>query len=115
MNNVINASNDEKAVVIVDMPEDGNLTVCVMTLDGNIITYLNRGNTKAGEYYYTWGQGHCHMARLNEDMCSLDPDTYAESLISHDEEQQGFHEGSSVAFTSQGRVNNMKEIFFFGS
>ncbi len=36
------------------MPEDGNLTVCVMTLDGNIITYLNRGNTKAGEYYYTW-------------------------------------------------------------
>lgn len=54
LNNVINASNDEKAVVIVDMPEDGNLTVCVMTLDGNIITYLNRGNTKAGEYYYTW-------------------------------------------------------------
>ena len=49
-----------------------------------------------GEYYYTWGQGHCHMARLNEDMCSLDPDTYAESLISHDEEQQGFHEGSSL-------------------
>lgn len=54
LNNVINASNDEKAVVIVDMPENGNLTVCVMTLDGNIITYLNRGNTKAGEYYYTW-------------------------------------------------------------
>ncbi|WP_196800464.1 hypothetical protein [Treponema bryantii] len=54
LNNVINASNEEKTVVIVDMPEDGNLTVCVMTLDGNIITYLNRGNTKAGEYYYTW-------------------------------------------------------------
>ena len=54
LNNVINASKDEKTVVVVDMPEDGNLTVCVMTLDGNIITYLNRGNTKAGEYYYTW-------------------------------------------------------------
>jgi hypothetical protein len=54
LNNVINASKEEKAVVIVDMPEDGNLTVCVMTLDGNIITYLNRGSTKAGEYYYTW-------------------------------------------------------------
>ena len=54
LNNVINASKEEKAVVIVDMPEDGNLTVCVMTLDGNIITYLNRGNTKAGEYYFTW-------------------------------------------------------------
>ena len=54
LNNVINASRDEKTIVVVDMPEDGNLTVCVMTLDGNIITYLNRGSTKAGEYYYTW-------------------------------------------------------------
>jgi hypothetical protein len=54
LNNVINATNEEKAVVIVDMPEDGKLSVCVMTLDGNIITYLNRGNTKAGEYYFTW-------------------------------------------------------------
>lgn len=54
LNNVINASRDEKTVVVVDMPENGNLTVCVMTLDGNIITYLNRGSTKAGEYYYTW-------------------------------------------------------------
>ena len=54
LNNVINASHDEKTVVVVNMPEDGNLTVCVMTLDGNIITYLNRGSTKAGEYYYTW-------------------------------------------------------------
>ena len=54
LNNVINASHDEKTVVVVNMPKDGNLTVCVMTLDGNIITYLNRGNTKAGEYYYTW-------------------------------------------------------------
>ena len=54
LNNVINASREEKTVVVVDMPEDGNLTVCIMTLDGNIITYLNRGSTKAGEYYYTW-------------------------------------------------------------
>ena len=25
-----------------------------MTLDGNIITYLNRGTTGAGEHYFTW-------------------------------------------------------------
>ncbi len=49
-----------------------------------------------GEYYYTWGQGDCHMAKLNEDMCTLDPDTYVESLITHDDGQHGFHEGSSL-------------------
>ena len=26
----------------------------VMTLDGNIITYLNHGKTEAGEHYYSW-------------------------------------------------------------
>ncbi len=54
LNNVINADKGEKTVVKVDMPEDGRLNVIVMTLDGNIISYLNRGNVKAGEHYFTW-------------------------------------------------------------
>ena len=54
LNNVINADKAEKTVVKVDLPEEGRLNVCVMTLDGNIITYLNRGRTKAGEHYFTW-------------------------------------------------------------
>lgn len=54
LNNVINADNSEKTVIKVDMPKDGRLNVIVMTLDGNIITYLNRGETKAGEHYFTW-------------------------------------------------------------
>ena len=54
LNNVINASKSEKAVVMVEMPEAGKLNVIVMTLDGNVITYLNRGNAKAGEHYFTW-------------------------------------------------------------
>ena len=54
LNNVINASKGENTVVMVELPEDGRLNVCVMTLDGNIITYLNRGKTTAGEHYFTW-------------------------------------------------------------
>lgn len=47
-------------------------------------------------YYYTWGQGHCHMAQLNDDMCTLKEETYVEALITNDDGQQGFHEGSSL-------------------
>ena len=54
LNNVINASKSEKTVIKIDLPADGRLSVMVMTLDGNIITYLNRGETKAGEHFFTW-------------------------------------------------------------
>ena len=54
LNNVINVSNGEKTVLKVDVPTEGRLNVMVMTLDGNIITYLHRGNAKAGENYFTW-------------------------------------------------------------
>ena len=49
-----------------------------------------------GEVYYTWGQGHCHMAKLKEDMCSLDESTYAEAIVSSEPGHHGFHEGSSL-------------------
>ncbi len=54
LNNVINVNNDEKTVIKIDLPEDGKLNVMIMTLDGNIITHLNKGNLKAGEHYFTW-------------------------------------------------------------
>ena len=54
LNNVINATKGEHVVVKVDVPEDGRLNVIVMTLDGNIISYLNRGKVEAGENYFTW-------------------------------------------------------------
>lgn len=47
-------------------------------------------------YYYTWGQGECRMAKLNADMCTLDSDTFASALISRADGAQGFHEGSSL-------------------
>ncbi|MBP5602014.1 MAG: hypothetical protein J6X78_04725 [Treponema sp.] len=54
LNNVIDSAVGEKAVVKVDVLEDGTLTVLVMTLDGNIVDYLHRGSAKAGEHFYTW-------------------------------------------------------------
>ena len=54
LNNVINATTGEKTMVKVNMPSAGKLNVMVMTIDGNIITYLQHGQTEAGEHYYSW-------------------------------------------------------------
>jgi flagellar hook assembly protein FlgD len=36
------------------MPSSGNLNVIVMTLDGNIVKYLQHGRTSKGLHYYRW-------------------------------------------------------------
>ena len=53
-NNVINATYGEDTMLKVNVPTDGELSVMVLTLDGNIIKYLHRGNIKTGEYNYFW-------------------------------------------------------------
>ena len=54
MNNVINADKGEKVVIKVDLKQSGNLNVLVMTLDGNIVDYLQRGEAEEGEHFYSW-------------------------------------------------------------
>ena len=54
LNNVINADLGEKTVLKVNMPAEGNLNIAVLTLDGNIITYLNKGKLSEGEHWFTW-------------------------------------------------------------
>ena len=54
LNNVIDLNNGEHTVIQVDMKQSGNLNVIVMTLDGNIVTYLRHGHTDAGTHYYNW-------------------------------------------------------------
>ena len=54
MNNVINATYGEKTIVKLNVPQAGNVDVMVMTLDGNIVTYLQHGAISAGEHYFTW-------------------------------------------------------------
>ena len=53
-NNVIDVSKGEMSVVRVNMPSEGRLDVIVMTLDGNIIRYLQHGTASAGEHNYSW-------------------------------------------------------------
>ena len=54
LNNVINSNDGEKVVIKVNQPQKGNVNVLVMTLDGNIVDYLQRGESEAGEHYYSW-------------------------------------------------------------
>ena len=54
LNNVINAALGEKTAIEVNMKNDGNLNVFVMTLDGNIIKRLSKGSVKAGTHYFYW-------------------------------------------------------------
>ena len=53
-NNVIDVNKGEMSVVRVNMPSEGRLDVIVMTLDGNIIRYLQHGTASAGEHNYSW-------------------------------------------------------------
>lgn len=55
LNNVINAVYGEKTLVKLDVPKSGaNVTVAVMTLDGNIIKYLVSDFLPGGSHYYDW-------------------------------------------------------------
>ena len=54
LNNVINAAIGEKTAIEVNMKNDGNLNVFVMTLDGNIVKRLSKGTQKAGTHYFYW-------------------------------------------------------------
>lgn len=53
-NNVIDVNKGEMSVVHVNMPSEGKLDVIVMTLDGNIIRYLQHGTASGGEHNYSW-------------------------------------------------------------
>ena len=54
LNNVINPLDGEKAVLRLNMASAGSVNIMVMTLDGNIVTYLNRGEVESGEQFFTW-------------------------------------------------------------
>ena len=54
LNNVINPLKSEHVVVEVQNPSSGNVRVIVMTLDGNVVTYLSKGALSAGNHKFTW-------------------------------------------------------------
>ena len=54
LNNVINPLEEENCVVKVNLSENARISIMVMTLDGNVVKYLEHGEVSAGEHYYTW-------------------------------------------------------------
>lgn len=54
LNNAINASNGENTVIEVDVPEEGNLNVYVLTLDGNVVRRLSKGRVQPGTRFFQW-------------------------------------------------------------
>ena len=90
-------SDGTEGVADSDVPYGPFVNARQITMDGEPIKGIDPSVLEPdGKVYYTWGQGHCHMAVLNEDMCSLDSSTYAEAIVAHDDGMHGFHEGSSL-------------------
>jgi len=90
-------SDGTEGVAESDVPYGPFVNPRQITMDGEPIKGIDPSVLEHnGAVYYTWGQGHCHMAKLNDDMCSLDSGTYAEAIVSSEPGEQGFHEGSSL-------------------
>lgn len=53
LNNVINVGKQEATTVQVDSGKT-KLKIAVMTIDGNVVKYLENGNVESGTYYYRW-------------------------------------------------------------
>ena len=49
-----------------------------------------------GRIYYTWGQFHLNIGELEDDFCTLKPDTVRRDVLSNDPGREGFHEASSL-------------------
>jgi len=54
LNNVINPAKGEVTSLQYQQNRDGNVTITVFDLSGNIIKVLQRGNQAAGDYQATW-------------------------------------------------------------
>ena len=68
-----------------------------ITLNGVPITGIDPSVLEdGGRVYYTWGQFHLNMGELNDDLCSLKPESVHTDVLSNAPGREGFHEGSSL-------------------
>ena len=58
-------------------------------IDPSVLAY-------GGRVYYTWGQFHLNMAELDDDLCSIRPESLHTDVLSNAPGREGFHEGSSL-------------------
>ena len=68
-----------------------------ITLNGEPITGIDPSVwEEGGRVYYTWGQFHLNAGELNDDLCSLKPESVHTDVLSNAPGREGFHEGSSL-------------------
>ena len=90
-------SDGSEGVAESDCPEGPFTNARRITLGGEPITGIDPSVLEdGGHVYYTWGQFHLNMGELNDDLCTLKPDTVRTDVLSNDDGREGFHEGSSL-------------------
>ena len=90
-------SDGTEGVAESAVPEGPFRNARQITLDGVPITGIDPSVLEDGDrIYYTWGQFHLSMGELNDDLCSLKPETVHRDVLSNSPAREGFHEGSSL-------------------
>ena len=68
-----------------------------ITLNGQPVTGIDPSVLEdGGRVYYTWGQFHLNVGELNDDLCTLNPESVHTDVLSNAPGREGFHEGSSL-------------------
>ncbi len=68
-----------------------------ITLNGEPITGIDPSVLEdGGRVYYTWGQFHLNAGELDDDLCTLKPESIHTDVLSNAAGREGFHEGSSL-------------------
>ncbi len=84
-------SDDSEGVAVADSPKGPFTNAKQLPIDGiDPAVFVDDD----GQGYIYWGQFKGNVAKLNEDMMSIDMDSIKENIVT--EELHNFHEGSSV-------------------
>ena len=90
-------SDGSEGVAESDSPAGPFRNARRITLNGEPISGIDPSVLENnGHIYYTWGQFHLRMGELNDDLCSLKPETVHSDVLSNAPGREGFHEGSSL-------------------
>lgn len=90
-------SDGTEGVAESDAPTGPFRNARPVTLNGEPIRGIDPSVlADGGRIYYTWGQFRLRMGELNDDMCTLKPESVHTDVLTNGDGGEGFHEGSSL-------------------
>ncbi len=90
-------SDGTEGVAESKQPEGPFTNARQITLNGEPVKGIDPSVLEdSGRVYYTWGQFNLRMGELDDDLCTLKPETVREGILTNNDGAQGFHEGSSL-------------------